>query len=161
MQRTTPITSSTVYRSRSLICTTCLVSDLVYDQPEALALFCNAPQELEKALSKHELIGVKALAQKTKGSGSPGGSGRSSPSSGRSGASSPSQGQSSRQVTELKRSIKDTEAESIATQQRLQQLQEARVQLEAQKGEALQTWHKLQQQQAESRTATADTQAKK
>lgn len=116
-------------------------------------------QELEKALSKHEIIGVKALAQRSKGLGSPSSSGRSSPASRSTG--SPSQSQSSRQVAEFKRSIRETEAEAALAQERVQQLKDSRLQLESQKADALQAWHALQQQQADLRTATSETQAKK
>eukprot|EP00879_Flechtneria_rotunda_P022980 GHRR01024289.1.p1 GENE.GHRR01024289.1~~GHRR01024289.1.p1 ORF type:complete len:288 (+),score=165.84 GHRR01024289.1:3270-4133(+) len=116
-------------------------------------------QELEKALSKHEIIGVKALAQKAKGTGSPGGGGssRNSPvrnsfSSTNSNCSSPgstSQAQTNRAIQDFKRSIRETEAEAAATQQRVEQLKAAQAQLDAQQQGTGQAWQQLQQQQGE------------
>jgi hypothetical protein len=71
---------------------------LCKDQPDRLhdsaSLFvyasCRDPQTLEKALSKHEIIGGRALAQRMKASGGGAGSRGSSPSCGSSsGRSSP------------------------------------------------------------------------
>jgi hypothetical protein len=121
------------------------------------------PQELEKALSKHEIIDVKALAQKTKASpssSSSGSLGRNSPAA-RSSTCSPgsSSSSSSRAIAEFKRGIRETEAEAAATQQRLQQLRDSKAQLEAATGGAAAAWRQLQQEQVQLRAETAQTQA--
>ncbi|KAF6257749.1 hypothetical protein COO60DRAFT_1639651 [Scenedesmus sp. NREL 46B-D3] len=122
-------------------------------------------QELEKALSKHEIIGVKALAQKTKASpssSSSGSPGRNSPAARSSTCSSPgsaSSSSASRAIAEFKRGIRETEAEAAATQQRLKQLRDSKAQLEAATGGAAAAWHQLQQEQAQLRAETAQAQA--
>jgi hypothetical protein len=127
---------------------------------------CAPPQqELEKALSKHEIIGVKALAQKTKASpssSSSGSPGRNSPAARSSTCSSPGAGSSSsasRAIAEFKRGIRDTEAEAAATQQRLQQLRNSKAQLQAATGCAAAAWQQLQQEQAQLRSETVQAQA--
>lgn len=136
------------------------------EAPSTYKCCCPDQQELEKALSKHEIIGVKALAQKTKASpssSSSGSPGRNSPAARSSTCSSPggssSSSTSSRAISEFKRGIRETEAEAAATQQRLQQLRDSKAQLEAATGGAAAAWRQLQQEQAQLREETAQTQA--
>ncbi|KAF8063043.1 CCDC40 [Scenedesmus sp. PABB004] len=123
-------------------------------------------QELERALSKHEIIGVKALAARSRfspsASSSRSSSGRSSPAA-RSGGSSrspspnaaASQATAARQLAEFRRSIRETDAEAAATASRLAALQEARGAAEAARSGAADAFAALAAQQAELRDGAA------
>ncbi len=114
-------------------------------------------QELERAISKHEIIGVKALAQRTQSIN--GGDGRAGGLPARSSThatgSKANQSQSRRALADFKRSIRETESEAAATRVRLQELLRGDDELRMRASEAAEARARLQQRREAAASGAA------